>query len=236
MGYTKRPDGRKMDEPRKMTAKVGVVPNADGSAMFQFGEGKDATIAYAAVYGPKALHPQHLQDPEKGVLRANYAMMSFSVTERIRPGPSRRSTEIGKVTEWALKPSVLIDDFPGTVVDVHIHILQANASTRCAGINAASLALAHAGIPMKELVSSVSIGKLDDKIVVDLTKKEEDHEEGEGATDIPVAFTSKDEKLTLLQLDGNIRPKELKQAIKAGRKACKEIYKVQLEALKQATE
>ena len=60
-----RPDGRKVDEMRKMGAKVGIVPNADGSAMFSFGD----TIAIAAVYGPRKMHPQHQQDPEKGTLR-----------------------------------------------------------------------------------------------------------------------------------------------------------------------
>jgi len=132
----KRPDGRKPNELRKITAKVGIIPNADGSAMFAFGD----TIAIAAVYGPKKMHPQHAQDPERGTLRCNYNMLSFSVTERIRPGPSRRSTEISKITEWALQPVVMIDEFQGNVVDVHINILQANASTRCAGINAASMA------------------------------------------------------------------------------------------------
>ena len=82
-----RPDGRKVDETRPISAKVGVIPNADGSAMFSFGD----TIAIAAVYGPKKMHPQHLQDSEKGTLRCTYNMLSFSVTDRIKPGPSRRS-------------------------------------------------------------------------------------------------------------------------------------------------
>ena len=232
MPYTKRSDGRKFDELRKMKAEVGVVPRADGSAMFSFGD----TIAIAAVYGPKILHPQHLQNPEKGILRVVYDMMSFSVPDRKRPGPSRRSQEISKVTEWALAPIVLIDEVKGTVVDVHINILQANASTRCAGINAAALALAHAGVPMKELVSSVSVGKVDEKIVVDISKEEEDYKEGEGSTDIPLAFTSKGEKISLLQTDGKIRGKQLKEAIAAAKKACKEIYEVQKNALKEVQE
>ena len=159
-------------------------------------------------------------------------MLSFSVTERKKPGPSRRSQEISKVTEWALSPVLYLEQFPNTVVDVHIQILQANASTRCAGINAAALALAHAGIPMKELVSAVSIGKIDDKLVADLIKEEEDHEEGEGATDIPMAFFSKSGKVSLLQLDGKIRPEELKEAIKLGKQVVRQIYELQKEALK----
>lgn len=225
----KRPDGRDITEMRKMTAKVGVVPNADGSAMFSFGD----TIAIAAVYGPRKMHPQHSQDPAKGTLRCNYNMLSFSVTERIKPGPNRRSMEISKITEWALEPVLLIDSFPNMAVDVHINILQANASTRCAGINAAALALAHAGIPMTGMVSSVSIGKLDKQLVVDLIKDEEDWEEGEGATDIPITMTS-DGKITHLQLDGRITGKELKEAIEMAKKATQEIYEVQKKALKDS--
>jgi len=69
----KRPDNRKVDEARPMKAKVGIVPNADGSAMFSFGN----TIAIAAVYGPKELHPRNQRNPEKGTLRCNYNMISF---------------------------------------------------------------------------------------------------------------------------------------------------------------
>ncbi|HLC87214.1 MAG TPA: exosome complex exonuclease Rrp41 [Candidatus Nanoarchaeia archaeon] len=224
----KRPDGRKPDEFRKIKALVGIIPNADGSAMFQTGD----TIAIAAVYGPKKMHPQHQQNPEKGTLRCNYNMLSFSVSERIKPGPSRRSQEISKITEWALEPSLMLDKYPNAVIDVFIHILQADAGTRCAGINAASIALAHAGIPMKGLVSSISVGKLDKTIVVDLTKSEEDWEEGEGATDIPISMTD-DGKITHMQLDGNISTKQLKEAIELARKSCKKIYEVQKKALKE---
>ena len=225
----KRSDGRKNDEMRAMEAKVGVVPNANGSAMFSFGD----TIAIAAVYGPKKMHPQHQQDPEKGTLRCKYSMLSFSVSERIRPGPNRRSTEISKITEWALEPVLMIKKYPNMAIDVHINILQANASTRCAGINAAALALAHAGIPMKDIVSSISIGKIDKQLVVDLNKDEEDWEEGEGSTDIPITMTSCGE-ITHIQLDGRITSKELKEVIELARKVMKEIYEVQKKALKDS--
>ena len=227
--YKERIDGRKIDDLRKIDAKVGVVPNADGSALFAQGD----TIAIAAVYGPKILNPKHQQNPEKGVLRVHYNMLSFSVGERIRPGLSRRSQEISKVTEWALTPVVMLDELPGTVIDVHINIIQANAGTRCAGINAAAMALAHAGIPMTEMISAVAVGKMDRTIVADVTKEEEDFHDGEGATDIPVTYLSNSDKITLLQLDGKIRVEELKEALKLGRVACKKIHIEQMKALKE---
>src|SRR3989344_1278262 len=203
MTYTKRFDGRGFHEMRKMTAEVGVIPNADGSAKFSFGD----TIAIAAVYGPKTLHPQHMQNPQTGILRCSYDMLSFSVSERKKPGPNRRSQEIGKIIEWALSPTLDLEEFPNTVVDVHVMIIQANASTRCACINAAAMALAQAGVPMKDLVSSVSIGKIDKQLVVDVNKDEEDWKEGEGATDIPMTFTSNSGEVTHFQLDGKINGK-----------------------------
>jgi exosome complex component RRP41 len=228
MTYTKRPDKRKMDELRPIKAEVGLIPNADGSALFAFGK----TVAIATVYGPKPLHPQHMQEPDRGILRCNYNMLPFSVTERAKPGPSRRSKEISMITENALSGIVDLTRFPGTVIDVEIMILQANASTRCAGINAAAMALAHAGVVMKEMVSSVSIGKIDDKIVMDITKEEEDWEEGEGATDIPFTLTSNTKQVTHLQLDGRIPTYRFKEAVEMAKKACDKILDYQKRALK----
>jgi len=237
MAY-KRADGRKYDETRKIEAKVGVIKNATGSAMFSFGNSK----AIAAVYGPRQLYPQHLQDPEKGLLRCYYDMVSFSVAERKRPGPSRRSTEVSYVTTNALKKVLKLEGFPNSVIDVYIFIIEADASTRCAGINAASMALAHAGIPMTELVSSVSIGKIGDAIVADLTKDEEDYtikkdgKEIKAATDIPFAFLSRSEKISLMQLDGKVKIDDLKKAIALGKKMCKKIADIQKKALKEVGE
>ena len=73
MSYKQRIDGRKFDEARPIEAKVGVIPRADGSAMFKIGN----TWAYAAVYGPRNLHPKFLQEPQKGILRCSYNMMAL---------------------------------------------------------------------------------------------------------------------------------------------------------------
>ena len=123
--YTKRADGRAMDGFRPIKAQVGVIDSADGSAMFETGK----TRAIAVVRGPRKLHPKHMENPEKGILRVSYQMMSFSVWDRIKPGASRRGQEIGKVTEWALQEVVDLDAFPNAVVDVIIQIPQADAGS-----------------------------------------------------------------------------------------------------------
>lgn len=228
--YKKRFDGRKFDETRPIKAKVGIIPSADGSAMFQTG----GTIAIAAVRGPRTLHPQHMQNPQTGILRVNYGMMPFSVWERIRPGPSRRSEEISKVCEWALNSVVDLTEFPNSVVDVFIQIPQADAGTRVAGLNAAAMALAHAGVPMKEMITAIATGKADKTLIIDVDKEEEDFHDGEGATDIPIAITSKTKNIALLQLDGKISPDELAQAIEMAKKACENILKIQTDALKES--
>ena len=226
--YKKRFDGRKFDEIRDTEAKVGIVKRADGSAMFRIGK----TTALAAVYGPRELHPKFLQDPSKGVLRCNYNMMAFSGSgERVRPGASRRSREISLVTTGALIPVLDLSEFPGTVVDVFVEIIQSDAGTRCAGICAASMALADAGFPMKDLVSAVSVGRVDDKLVVDLDKEEEDHHEGRGVADIAVCMMPRSGKVSLLQMDGTVSKDELNKVLEMAKEACKKIYEVQKKAL-----
>ena len=228
MAYKKRLDGRKFDELRPMEAKVGVIKNAAGSAYFKIGK----TTAYAAVYGPKDLYPRFLKNPKKGVLRCNYNMMPFSGSgDRVRPGPSRRSREISLVTTNALLPVVDLDGVPNSVVDVFIELPQTDAGSRCAGICAASMALADAGIIMKDLVGAISVGIVDGQVVVDLDYEEEAHEEGDVA-DIPLAYIPSMDKLSLLQMDGKISKKDLMEGLNVGTKEIMKIIEVQRAALK----
>ncbi|MBN2566616.1 exosome complex exonuclease Rrp41 [Candidatus Woesearchaeota archaeon] len=231
MAYEQRFDGRGMTELRPFKAKAGIVRRADGSAMFQIGD----TVAYAAVYGPRDLFPRFLQDPSRGILRCHYNMMPFSGSgERIRPGQNRRAKEISMVTEKALLPVLDLSEYPNAVVDVFIELPQTDAGSRCAGICAASIALADAGLSMKDMVSAIAIGRIEDKIVVDVNKKEEDYEGG--MADIPIAMLPRTGELTLLQMDGELSKKDLARAIEAAKGAVKEIKEVQRQALKDKYE
>lgn len=220
----KRIDGRTPEQIREMEAKIGVISRADGSAMFRFGN----TVAIAAVYGPRPMFPKHLQDPEKAVIQFRYNMAPFSTEERVRPGTSRRAVEISKVIKEALTEAVWIEEFPRTVIDVYVEMLQSDGSTRCAAINAASLALADAGVPLKDLVCACSVGKIDGEIVLDINGKEDNY----GEVDMPVAIIPREEKIVLLQMDGELTLEEFEKCIELAKKGCKMVYELQKEVIR----
>jgi exosome complex component RRP41 len=229
MSYTKRYDGRAMNEMRPIEAKAGVIARADGSGYFRIG----GTEAYAAVYGPRNLFPRFMQDPKKGILRCKYNMMPFSGSgDRVRPGTSRRSKEISWVTQQALLPALNLEDFPNAVVDVFIELPQTDAGTRAAGICAAAIALADAGITMKGLPAAIAVGRVGDKLVVDLTKEEEDFDGEGGVADMPIAMLPNLNQVTLLQMDGHLDPKLVVEGVNLAREALFTINQIQREALK----
>jgi len=228
MAYNKRLDGRKINELRPMEAKVGVIPNADGSAYFKIGN----TIAYAAVYGPREVFPRFMSNPKKGILRCHYNMLPFSGTgERIRPGNKRRSQEISMVMQKALLPVVDLDAFPNSMVEVYVEFPQTDAGTRCAAISAASMALAEAGIPMTDMVSSVAVGQVDGAVVSDLTYDEEAFDAI--VSDIPVAMLHNSREISLLQMDGEISKADLIASLELAKETVEQVYVVQMEALKR---
>ncbi|ASJ09879.1 exonuclease [Thermococcus sp. P6] len=220
----KRLDGRKKYELRPIRMEVGVLKNADGSAYVEWGKNK----VLAAVYGPREIHPKHLQRLDRAILRVRYNMAPFSVEERKKPGPDRRSVEISKVLRGALEPALILEMFPRTAIDVFIEILQADAGTRVAGITAASLALADAGVPMKDLVSACAAGKIDGEIVLDLNKDEDNY----GEADVPVAIMPLKNDITLLQMDGYLNKEEFIEAVKLAIKGAKAVYQKQRDALR----
>jgi len=153
-------------------------------------------------------------------------MASFSVEDRKRPGPDRRSQELSKVSREALEPVILTSFFPRSVIDVFIEVLQADAGTRTAGINAAAVALADAGIPMKSMISSCAAGKVADTIILDPMKEEDNF----GQADLPIAMTPGGD-ITLLQMDGNLTPDEFQGAVEMAMKGARYIYELQRDAL-----
>jgi exosome complex component RRP41 len=220
----RRIDGRKFDELRPLAITAGPLHQADGSALVEWGQNK----VMAAVYGPREVHPRHLQENNKAIVQCRYNMAAFSVDERKRPGLDRRSQEISKVIAEAFESVIFVEEYPRTSIDVYIEVLQANAGTRCAGVVAASVALADAGIPMVDLVPAVAVGKVADTVVLDLKKEEDNY----GTADLPMALVPQSGRMVLLQMEGHMNREELGRALDLGVVGCRKIYEVMKQALR----
>ncbi len=222
----RRTDGRLPNELRPVKLKVGVLGTADGSAYIEQGK----TRIIVAVYGPRELHPRHLALSDKAYLRCTYRMATFSVPDRKNPAPTRREREISMVVANAIEPVIFIRDFPRAVIDIYIQVLQADGGTRAAAITAAAVALADAGIPMRNLVTAVAVGKADGQIVLDLNDKEDKYGEG----DIPIAMIPGTDQITLLQQDGKFTVEEFKKAMELAKTGIAQLYEIQKEAIRNA--
>ena len=219
----KRRDGRAWNDLRPISLQVGLMKNADGSAYIEWGKNK----IVAAVYGPKEVHPKHQVLPDRALLRCRYHMAPFSVDERKNPAPSRREIEISKVIREALQPAVIVEDYPRTAIEVWVEVLQSDGGSRVAGITAASLALADAGINMRDMVVGCSCGLVEEQVVSDL----DDTEDKEGDGDMPVAIMPNLGQVTLLQVDGIYTREKFQKAFELAIEKGKQVYVMQREAL-----
>lgn len=221
-----RLDGRGIEDLRPLSIKAGVLKKADGSAMIEWGKNK----IMAAVYGPREVFPKHLTNVTRALINCRYSMAPFSsLEEHGRSGPNRRAIEIGKVAKHVFENVVLVHQFPKTQIDISIDVLQSDGGTRIAGITAAAVALADAGIPMKDLIQGVSVGKVDGELVVDVDKLEDNF----GDSDIPVVVSLRSKEILLFQLDGMLGKDEVEKAIDFSFKASEKVKELQVAALKE---
>ncbi|VVB71227.1 Exosome complex component Rrp41 [uncultured archaeon] len=222
----KRNDGRSPDDLRSFKVTAGVLKKAKGSAMVEWGKNK----VLVGIYGPGEVFPKHLTNYTKALVNVRYSMAPFcGAEEHGRSGPNRRAIEIGKVAKHVFENIILTRDFPRTQIDIYIEILQSDGGTRVAGITAASVALADAGIPCKDLVQGVSAGKVNDTVLVDLDKWEDNLGEG----DCPVVVSLRSNEILLFQLDEVWTKQQVLQGFEKIFNAAKVLRQVQEESLKE---
>jgi len=221
----KRLDGRKMDELRPITIEAGVLNRATGSAYLTWGKNK----VLAAVYGPREVFPKHETNLYGSVVRCRYMMAPFSTEEHGRAGPNRRSREISKVMREAFENIIIKEVYPKTAIDIYVDILEGQGSTRVAGLTAAAVALANAGIPMKDIPIGVSVGKIENQIAVDMMKEEDNF----GQADIPLAIAPASGEIILLQMDGKMTREEFVYALDLAYAKVDEIREKQINALRE---
>ncbi|KAJ4768855.1 Exosome complex component RRP41 [Rhynchospora pubera] len=224
-----RIDGRRPTEMRHLKAQIGVVSKADGSALFEMGN----TRVIAAVYGPREVQNKGQQmNNTEALVRCEYSMANFSTGDRARkPKGDRRSTEISLVIRQTMEACILTKLMPRSQIDIFVQVLQADGGTRSACINAATLALADAGIPMRDIVTSCSAGYLCTMPLLDLNYAED----SAGGPDVTVGILAKMDKVTLLQMDAKLPLDTFETVMQLAIEGCKAIAQYIREIMLQNT-
>jgi len=198
----KRPDGRALNQIRKLTAEVGILPRTHGTGLFSRGETQVLTVTTLGTLS-ESQRIDGLDEAVKGKrYMHHYNFPSYSVGEtRPSRGPGRREIGHGALAEKALLPVLPSEeDFPYAIRTVS-EILSSNGSTSQGSICASSLSLMDAGVPLKRPVAGISCGLImgdsDDDFV--LLTDIQGLEDFFGDMDFKVAGTEKG--ITAIQLD-----------------------------------
>lgn len=236
--HDRRVDGRKMDETRKISAEVGVLPRAHGSALFTRGETQVLTVVTLGSKGDEQLL-DGMEDPIDGRAKRyihHYNFPGYSVGE-VSPnrGPGRREVGHGALAERAveivLPPQ---SEFPYTMRLVS-ETMSSNGSTSMASTCGSTLSLMDAGVPITDVIGGVAMGLVMDesnpenfKVLTDIAGIEDFN----GHMDFKV--TGSEKGVTALQLDIKVKgltSKILAQALAAAVPARMHILGIMKEAL-----
>lgn len=154
----KRPDGRKMNELREISANVGVLPRTHGSGLFTRGATQALTVATLGAPGDEQTLDSMEEEGTKRFMH-HYSFPPFSVGE-VAPmrGPGRREIGHGALAEKALLPMIPDkESFPYTIRLVS-EVLSSNGSSSMASACGSSLALMDAGVPILRPIAGIAMG------------------------------------------------------------------------------
>jgi len=226
-----RPDGRGLKDIRELSIEVGVLPRTHGSALFKRGQTQILSIC---TLGPTADEQiiDTLSPVDSKRYMHHYNFPPFSVGE-VRPlrGAGRREIGHGALAERALLSVIPSkEEFPYTIRVVS-ETFSSNGSTSMASTCGSTLALMDAGVPIKSMISGISVGLVTDesgghRLLTDIQGMEDNY------GDMDFKVTGSEKGVTAIQLD--IKIKGLSREIVAGAIAqAREARLVILEAMRR---
>ena len=222
-----RADGRKMDEIRKLSTDIDILPRTHGSASFTRGQTQAlSTTTLGALGEHQIIDGLSMEDQKRFMLHYNFP--PFSVGETGRYGaPGRREIGHGALGEKALAQVIPSEEeFPYTIRVVS-EILESNGSSSQASICAGCMSLMAAGVPIKAPVAGIAMGLITNEDKYTILTDIQGMEDHLGDMDFKVAGTKNG--ITALQMDIKIKgitEQILKEALAQAKKARLEILKV----------
>jgi len=192
-----RLDGRREREVRVFNSSLNVLSHADGSAYIEQGN----TKVLAAVYGPSEPKNRGRVQHDKLLVTCEFSVAPFSSTERRKRGKGdKRSLEISFTIKKAMESLILTTLHPRSEVFISLHVLQSDGGIRAACMNAATMAIASAGIPMKDLLCGCSAACVDGSYLTDVNALEE----STNSPEVLVGYLPNHDKIAVLQMESKI--------------------------------
>ena len=199
---------------------TGIVSKAQGSAYIEQGQ----TKAICAVYGPREI-PRKSDFSMKGILNCTFERTPFARTRRQASGPQNLDAdeeEVSKTLSEALQATVCMHLYPKSQIDVYVTILEDDGSALASSITVASLALADAAVQMFDTVVGISLKRLNDRVLIDPTKAEEE-KIGEGQ--ITIGYQPSLEQVSLMTSEGHMSKEHLIKDLKLLAKQSSELVR-----------
>lgn len=229
-----RPDGRKVDEIRPLSASIDLLPRTHGSALFTRGQTQALSITtLGSLTDNQILDGLGVEDSKRFMLHYNFPQ--FSVGETGRYGsPGRREIGHGALGERALLQVIPSEEeFPYTIRVVS-EILESNGSSSQASICAGCLSLMAAGVPIKSPVAGIAMGLLTNGENYTILTDIQGMEDHLGDMDFKVAGTRKG--ICALQMDIKIKgitKKIMSEALAQAKKARMQILDLMETVIKE---
>ncbi|XP_054275833.1 exosome complex component RRP41 [Macrosteles quadrilineatus] len=214
-------DGRRANELRKIRCKLGVFDQPDGSAYLEQGN----TKVLAAVYGPHQVRGKGQKAIHDAVLvNCQYSMATFSTGERKRrPRGDRKSQEMTMHLKQALTAAIRTELYPRSQIDIFLEVLQADGGNYCACVNAATLALIDAGIPIREYVVACTASLANGDVpMVDISHLEETS----GGSNLTVAALPISGQIVLMDMSQRFHLDHLQKVLDCAVKGCRDVFDI----------
>ncbi|GIY35772.1 exosome complex component RRP41 [Caerostris darwini] len=215
-----RMDGRRPNELRKIECKLGVSKTGDGSAYFQQGH----TTVLVTVYGPHDMIGRKSKALlDRALINCQYRTGPFSGANRNKQSLyDRRAQEMSNILQASFETVILTNLYPGSQIDMFFTVLHADGGNCSACINAGTLALINAGIPIKDFLCACSAGFVKETPIMDINH----YESFLGGTELNLAILKKSELIACDEMTERIHIDHIGKIRKIAIQGCKDIYAI----------
>ncbi|GAB5360908.1 hypothetical protein AAMO2058_000668100 [Amorphochlora amoebiformis] len=214
-----RIDGRKPGEIRRIDCTLGPFSHADGSAVLEQGN----TKVIASVYGPREAKRKGDVLHDRAIVTCEMSITSFATSERKqRSKTDRRLKERSLAIQQIFESVISTHLYPRSQISIFVQVVQSDGGDMAASINASTLALIDAGIPMQDFLTACTIGFVDGTPILDINYTES----ASSGPEVTAAIVTKSRKISYMQMADKLPIQHLEKMMLAATEGCLMVYEI----------